>query len=344
MERKLARVEKIINIRNIADADKIQEANIQMWNVVIKKDLFKENELVLFIEIDSIVPTWFLSNNKEDTVLIRIKTIRLKKRISQGLVLPLETATAFGINISELTEGEDLTDRLGIKKYEPPAPAFFSGEIAGNFTPFIHKTDELRINGFPELFKEMQGLSVYITQKIDGTSASYALKDGVFYVCSRNMHLREKEGKPSIYFDMARKYGIENILKQWQEENGDEWAIQGEIAGPGIQKNRMGLAERELFVFNIFNITKQKFLNYYAFFSETMKGGPLQSVPVLGCATFSWTNVEELLQICKKHTYQPSNCKQEGIVVRPVEEKYSYVLGSRMSFKVINPEYLLENE
>ena len=111
--RKLATVQKISKVEKIENADKIEKVYVNGWEVVVKKGEFKENDLIVFVEIDSIVPERpefeFLRDRK-----FRIRTVKLRKQISQGLVCPLSI-----LPNKKWKEGDDVTDILGVKKYDP---------------------------------------------------------------------------------------------------------------------------------------------------------------------------------------------------------------------------------
>ena len=237
----------------------------------------------------------------------------------------------------ELVEGMDLTEFLKVEKYEAPIPANLRGVIKRSFpTHLVRKSDELRIQSFPNAIDEFKGKKVYLSQKLDGTSASYIFKDGEFDVCSRNLSLKEDE--TNVYWKMAKQY---DILAKLQALNKG-YAIQGECVGEGVQKNRMGLKGQYLYVFSIFSIDENKYLNFEEFkgFCEKLN---LQTVPILDIVDFNYTTVDELLALSDKWKY-PNGHEQEGIVIRAVEEFYSNILEGRSSFKVINNNYLLKND
>lgn len=148
MSRKLATIRKISEIKPIEGADKIELAIIDGWQCVVKKNEFNVGDTCIYCEIDSFLPIKpefeFLrtSSYKKmgDIEGFRLKTIRMKGQISQGLVLP----------ISVLPEGPycndlDVTEILGIKLYEAPVLAQLQGQMRGNFPHFISKTDEERV-------------------------------------------------------------------------------------------------------------------------------------------------------------------------------------------------------
>ena len=160
-ERKLATIRKIAEVRSIENADKIQAYRVDGWFVVDSVDKYKVGDLVTYIEIDSFVPhelAPFLSKGKEPREFEgvkgeRLRTIRLKGQVSQGLLLPIthEVNVAWSHNFfnfegfKPLEEGDDVTATLGILKYEKPLPAALTGTAKGNFPSFIPKTDQERI-------------------------------------------------------------------------------------------------------------------------------------------------------------------------------------------------------
>jgi hypothetical protein len=172
MERKLSTVQRVAKILPIPDADAIEIAMINSWKVVVKKGEYKEGDLCIYCEIDSFLPIReefeFLrkSSYKKmgDQEGFRLKTIRLRQQISQGLLLPLsilEGEEEMKIGISKqphgdqlqlgpyddaliIEEGTDVTKLLGIMKYEPPIPASLAGKVKGNFPSWARKTDQER--------------------------------------------------------------------------------------------------------------------------------------------------------------------------------------------------------
>ena len=330
MERQLATIQRITSLTPIEGADKIEVASILGWKVVVKKEEFRVNDLVVFCEIDSILPDRpefeFMRDRK-----FRVKTIKLRKQISQGICFPLNILPAsMSLGISkDIAEGEDVTDILGIKKFEIEIPAQLRGKVKnGRFTDHVPKTDEMRIQSKARVLEELRGLPYYITLKVDGTSFTFAKKDGQFDICSRNLVLLETED--NIYWKMARKYNL--------FEMPDGYAIQGEIAGPGIQSNRLKLSEPELFVYNVYNINEKRYLDFDDYNSFVKSIGCKQVEVIEFGDSFNYT-LDFLLKIAKGN--YDSGHPREGIVVRPVTEMYSPTLEGRLSFKVINNDYLL---
>ncbi len=338
MERKLASIQIIEKLEPIQDADRILKAFILGWQVVVRKDEFKEGDKCVFFEIDSMMPNKpefeFLKSPDKDYAgkefVARLKTKKLKGVISQGLAMPTKL---WGLD--HVVVGEDVTDYLGIVKYEPPESVRTGGMLLGSFPVFIPKTDEQRIQSYPALLDEIRGLNVYVTTKMDGTSVTYYLEDGALVVCSRNNKIADGD---NVYWAIAKKLDIENKIKEMPYKV----ALQGEVCGPGVQKNTANLTELSCLFFNIYNIEKHQYISYPTAKNLIDYAG-LSFVPIdIPYVKFVWT-LPELLEMAKGK-YPNSKHNREGIVIRPITERYSCTLQGRLSFKVINNDYLLKGE
>ena len=327
MERSLVHIESIKELNPIPDADRIVSAKVLGWNIVVKKDEFKVGDKVVYFEIDSVVDSAnpyfaFLADRK-----FKVKSMRLRGALSQGLVAPLSILS----NYSDRTEwaiGEDVTELTKTIKFEPPIPVQLQGQVKGSFpTHLISKTDELRVQSFPDVINELKGLNCYSSIKCDGTSLTF-INDGTRRVCSRNIEFKVEENPDNLYVKMSQNINIP-----------EGFAIQAEICGPGIQGNKMGLSEPKLFVFNVYNLSEHKYLDYGDFIDFCKHNG-LTTVPILSVGTFDYT-VEQLLEIVSSLKYD-NGSPAEGVVIRPLTEIYSQVLKGRLSIKAISNEFLLK--
>ena len=322
--RKLASIQRIKSIDPIANADAIMKATVLGWQLVIKKDEFKPGDLCVYVEIDSILPDKpefeFLRNKN-----FRIRTIRLRGQVSQGICFPLHILP----NNIQVEEGVDVTDVLNIVKYEPPVPVNMRGIMKGPFPSFIPKTDETRVQVLQDLLNTHEGAACYITEKLDGTSVTYFMKDGVFGVCSRNMELEENED--NLYWKTARQFNIEEKLRRV----GCNIAIQGELVGEGIQGNKLKLKGQHVFAFSVFLIDEYR----YAMFHEWMKmmeDLDISSVPVINDNYRLENNIDDILSMSEIFSPINSSVMSEGIVIRLKESK------ELVSFKAISNEFLLK--
>ena len=334
--RALANIRKIADLQPIEGADQIEVATIDGWKVVVKKGDFKVNELACYFEIDSWIPhelAPFLSKGSEPREYNgvkgeRLRTIKLRGQVSQGLLLNLKETLSkhmcrverpndpfwifknrddnWGVCIENFAVKEqeefDLTELLGIQKWEAPIPAQLQGQAAGTFpTSLIPKTDQERIqNCFADIQKkakrfatekvwneELQVLeerpvvipadfkepTYEVTMKLDGSSMTIFRWEGELRVCSRNMELKiNEENAGNSFVAMALKIG---------DRIPDGCAVQGELMGPGIQGNREGFTEHKFFVFDVFDITKHEYLKPIIRLAFCDHVG-LEHVPVLG--------------------------------------------------------------
>jgi len=348
MERKLASIQKIKNIKNIEGADNIQVADVLGWHVVIRKDEMTDGGFIVYFEVDSLLPVKeqyeFLRKSCFNSRLngFRIKTIKLRGQISQGLAIPVKDV--FGkLDMLDLKEDLDVTEILGVRKYEVEIPVTLSGAAKGNFPSFIQKTDEMRIQSIPELLNRYNGIPFVVTEKLDGTSTTYYVKDGEFGFCSRNW-----EFKPDVdntYAQIAKKYEIEEKLKKYISLSSvANIAIQGEIIGPSIQKNRYALSEHMFLIYHVFNIDEHKYFHHIALESFCAEAGLLEYVPVLARNFYlDEYTVDSIVEYSIGKSLINKDIQKEGIVIKSALEKKDPDIG-RLSFKVINPKYLLKYE
>lgn len=334
--RKLASIQKVIALEPIEGADAIEKVKILGWELVVKKGEFKTGELCIYCEIDSLLP-----EKAEFEFLrlrnFRIRTIKLRGQISQGICFPLNVLP----ESFEIKEGTDCTEVLGIIKYEPPIPANLMGVMKGKFPSFIPKTDETRVQVLQELLDNYESETCCITEKLDGSSATFYLKEGEFGVCSRNLELLEDV--ENTFWKVA----IELKIKEKLELLNGNFALQGELLGEGIQGNKLKLKGQTVFFFNLFDIDKYEYISFTSF-KLIIKDLDLKMVPVLNESFSLSSNISTLVESAKiKSTINPE-AWAEGIVIRPLTEKMDRkFLGDlggigRVSFKVINPEFLLK--
>lgn len=335
MDRKLASIQKIVWVKPIENADELELVGVLGWQVVVRKEEnFKPDDLVVFLEVDSLLP----DSNPEFSFMerskYRVKTMKLRGVLSQGLALPLSILLV-STDYDGWMAGDNVTELLGVKLWEPPAK-FNAGGVRGAFPFYVPKTDEIRVQSALGVIEELQGLPYYITEKVDGTSATFSNRDGDFHVSSRNLSL--KPADDSVFWRMARKYDLETKIAGL-----GNFAIQAELLGPGIQKNRLMLKEHDVFVFNIYDIDNTRFLGYNDMMGVVIDLG-LNPVKTLGLpATIFDMDLDGLLGMAEG-TYEGTDNPREGIVVRPMEEQYSATLQGRLSFKVLSNTFLLKEK
>ena len=332
--RKLASIKIIDNIKPIEGADLIELVSVGGWNVVVAKDVgHKVGDWVVYCEIDSFLPIReefeFLrkSSYKKmgDQEGFRLKTIKLRGVLSQGLILSFHILP-FG---DTFHQGQDVSEILGIVKYEPPVPAELAGKVKGLFPSFIPKTDEERCQNLTSEYQQWKIQSnhkFYVTEKLDGSSATFYIKNGEFGVCSRNLELLETEG--NTFWKVARQLELEQKMASL----GRNISFQGELIGEGIQGNPYGIKGQTVLFFNIFDINQYSRVGMKEFVS-IMERLDLSYVPFLEMNFLLPNTIEEMLEYAEDKSVLNLKTEREGVVVR------SYDM--TISFKAISNKFLL---
>ena len=342
------------------DADLLSIATVKGWQCVVRTEDFKGVKLGVYIPIDSVCPDTpefeFLGKKK------RIKTVKLRGILSQGLLIPAKEGWI---------EGQDIKEEMGIVKWEPPPPpAQFTGKQRSQkdqppgFDKYTHIQN---IKNYPNAFgpqrlgnywwkyfpKNWKRVArtlkdkvkflvkgpqvVVITEKSHGTNSRFGLIQDQFLVGSHNCSL-DTTDMSNIYCQMAVKLDIEQKLRDYINESGQETlniVIYGEIFGPGIQDLTYDVLEPTMRLFDI--VVNGHYLDWEEFIVCANKLG-LEIVDVLYKGTFSMPKV----QICTSGMSVTGNGMhiREGCVVKPVKEQFHPKLG-RLILKSINPDYLL---
>lgn len=325
--RKLATIRTVTSTHAIAGADRIELAVVDGWKCVIRKGEFQPGDRVIYCEIDSFLPVRqefeFLRKSSYRTMGeregFRLRTVRLRGQISQGLLLSPDLLHR------DAQAGEDVTAELGIVKYEPPVPACLSGEVVGPFPSFIAKTDEERVQNLAASFATWRGLPFYLSEKLDGTSFTAFFHEG-FGVCGRNWQIAEDAR--NSHWQIVRETDLARRLELCNRPI----AIQGELAGPGIQSNRYNLKALRLFVFNIFDIATCSYLPKQEM-EDLCDELKLERVPFIDIRCVP-DSIDEILQLAEGPSQLNAATEREGLV---------WVHGDghdRISFKTISNRFL----
>jgi RNA ligase (TIGR02306 family) len=342
MERKLASIQRVNDIRTITiegiEADSICEIRVQGWRLIANKADFQIGDLCVYFEIDSLFKpelAWVQEHvSFMDKYKWRVRTLKMNKFrvgdppqvvISQGLAIPV---TMFGDTLP-LLEGADVTELLGVDKYDPIP---FTADTIGRFPAWLPKTDEARIQSALELLDELQGKAWIATMKLDGTSCSVWWDDGL-HIASRNLEINAQ--MPSTYLRAITPY-----LPVFEAHS--HLAFQGEVYGEGVQSNRMGAKGLHFAVFNVFHREQQRYLEYPEMQPFCEQVG-LPTVPLVISGEVFNATLAELEDFADNLNY-PNDKPAEGIVVRPRIETTSITYGERLSFKVISKRFLLRYE
>jgi RNA ligase (TIGR02306 family) len=337
---KLATIEVIKELKPHGNADRLELARVCGWQCVVKKGEFEEGARIVFIAIDTLLEpaSWnsFLASKDKPESRIRLKTVRLRGEYSQGLILPL------GILPEEFQaepEGTEVGELLGVTKYEKEVPAHLAGIALGPFPAHIcASTDEENGLSNEDLVKEVLGGPLTVTRKLDGSSCTVIVRDGVItHVCSRRLHLKEDE--KNSFWKAAKKLSLPlpnetGVGGVGGVGGGGTISIQGELMGPGVQGNQLGLSDHQIFVFQV--RIGDRFLPYDEMVEFCRDQLNCETVPKV-TEIDSGAELDGLQELADQQ-FLPGGEAAEGIVVRR-RDYQSGGSGRPLGFKLINRNF-----
>jgi len=364
MKRKLATIAVIDEIRPHPDADALELAKIRGWQVVVKIGEFQPKDLCVYCEIDSLMPERsefeFLAPRK-----YRIKTTKLRGQVSQGIAFPLSILPGnidvingikrltYNRESVNLSPGADVTDLLGVTKYEEPIPACLGGTAKGRFPSHSIKTDEERIQNLTDDFPMYKNYIWTATEKLDGSSATFSIYEDEFEVASRNLRLKENEN--NSFWKFARENDVEGKMREYMKITGMKaLTLQGELVGEGIQKNKYRLKGQTVYFFRVFNPIKYEFISVDLAKQAIEEIMGLKFVPIIESNIELPETVEELVTYSDGRSALYDTAR-EGVVFVAVEPKEGVTVGferdarplddfqNRLSFKVISNKFILKH-
>jgi RNA ligase (TIGR02306 family) len=366
MKRKLATIAVIDEIRPHPDADALELAKIRGWQVVVKIGEFQPKDLCVYVEIDSVMPEKrefeFLAPRK-----YRIKTTKLRGQVSQGIAFPLSILPGnievfngikkltYNRDSVNLSPGADVTDFLGIEKYEEPIPACLGGTASGRFPSHSIKTDEERIQNLTDNFEDYRRWYLWTaTEKLDGSSCTYTIYEDEFGVASRNLALKEND--TNSFWKYARENDVERKMREIIKENKlKALTLQGELIGEGIQKNKYRIKGQEVRFFRVFDPISYRFFHVEVA-KDIIEGRMgLKFVPIIETDMTLPETIEELVAYSdgRSALYDtaregvvfvaefalPGIDVETGLGARSLEEYQN-----RLSFKVISNKFILKHD
>ena len=345
--RKLASIQRMWKIEPIEGADRIELAHILGWQCVVNKGQFREMDLAVYFEVDSFLPIApefeFLraSSYRKTDIMgegFRLRTMKFRGQISQGLLLPV---SAFPAIPADAELGTDVTEILGVKKWEIEERITTGGTMIGTLPYDIPHTDETRVQAEPDLIQAFAGLEYYISTKMDGSSHSVGIDENGFHVTGHNYEYKDDGNSP--FYELVKSMDLQAKMEAFATANNlSTFTIQGELCAPGIQKNRLKLTKPAWYVFTIRENGKRVGLTRMLEVCEKLQ---LESVPIEEIGTdlpVKYPTVEALLE--RADGNYPKGGKKEGIVIRPTEPVYCELVSGALSMKVVSNKYLLKND
>ena len=304
-------------------------------------------DLAVYFEVDSFLPIApefeFLraSSYRKTDIMgegFRLRTMKFRGQISQGLLLPV---SEFPVIPADAEPGTDVTELLGVRKWEIEERITTGGTMIGTLPYDIPHTDETRVQAEPELISAFAGLEYYISTKMDGSSHSVGIDENGFHVTGHNYEYKDDGNSP--FYELVKSMGLQQKMETFSAENSlTTFTIQGELCAPGIQKNRLKLTKPVWYVFNIRENRKRVGLKRMLEICEWLQ---LESVPIEETGTdlpAKYPTVEALLE--RADGNYPKGGRKEGIVIRPTEPVFCDLISAALSMKVVSNKYLLKNE
>lgn len=352
--RKLATIQFISWLSPIEWADRLEIAKVLWRECVVEKWKFCVWEMIVYCEVDSFLPELpeyeFLRARcfkiYDGKGWFRIKTIKLKWQVSQWLILPRTK------DVMKYSIGDDVAEQLWIikydlellkersvqqhtrRKYKLIKWLLYSILIRAKvklwiikydkpFPSFIPKTDEERVQNCVELLEKYKWKDFVVHEKLDWSSITCYLRKWKFWVCSRNLELVNTDNQ---YREAVTRLWVEQMMRDtfWDRNI----AIQWELVWPNIQNNRYKFNDTKIYWFTCFDIDKQKRVSTAILWIDN-------TVPYIDTVEVH-ENISERVWISEWKSYINNSVTREWIVVRSLDES--------ISFKVINPNFLLEND
>lgn len=302
------------------NADRLDVCKVKGWQCVAGKGEFNIGQLAVYIPIDSVLPEDLLKHLDLKNYKKKLRTIKLRGMLSQGLLVNLPS--------ENLVEGEDVTNMLGITKYEELIPLHMSGIQLPNEPRFVKYTDIENYKNYPEVFKK--GEPVVLTEKIHGTNFRAAKVNGKLLVGSHRLNLKESD--TNLYWRAARQLKLDERLQEGEQ-------LFGEVYGKGIQDLTYGKNPGELHI-AVFDFMKNNQYVNYSDLLQIVLERDFEIAPIIAYA--DWDDIETK-RFAQGNSVICSSQIKEGIVVRPLLEEYSEILQGRKILKIINDEYLLKD-
>jgi hypothetical protein len=356
----LATIQKIQWVKPIEGADAIELVGVLGWQVVVRKNEYKVGDLCCYIQIDTVVPNKpefeFLEAKK-----FRVRTIKLCRELSQGLIIPVPNNPT---GLYYWNEGDDVTDVIGVKKYEKPdnnpvdikpkAPKVWykkwiylfkynylykwfpklKRKTRSNFPKdLVSITDEERIQNIPWVLEKYKGQKFTVSYKLDGSSITIihnkVFGRSKFRICSRRFELHDTNND---WYKVFKSTDFEkHILKLVDYYKTDNIIVQGEAIGK-FNGNYHNLKQDEIRLFNIF-VDGKKIQQFDLIWVCNNLNIPY--CPFFKTITLNH-NMDEILKISEIPDILNSKVPVEGLVWRCHNDL--------LSFKVINNQYLLKEK
>ncbi|WP_457027919.1 RNA ligase (ATP) [Kitasatospora sp. P5_F3] len=329
------------------NADALELAQIGLYRAVVAKGAYRTGELAVYIPEQAVLPPALieelgLTGKLAGSARDRVKAVRLRGELSQGIVC--RPAALAGTDLAEaVAEGADFAERLGITKWVPPIPVGMSGDVesAPELLPWV---DIENLKRFPDVFEP--GEPVVVSEKLHGSCClvTFHAGSGAVQVSSKGIGaqgLALREDGLNLYWRTVHAHGIPAVAAELAARLGaSRVGIFGEVFGAGVQDLTYGESGRtELPGYAAFDVSAVIDGQSVWLDAAELLAGKLPLVPQLWSGPFDAGTVLALAD--GRETFSGRELHlREGVVVRPVVERYSPVTGGRAIAKVVSGAYL----
>lgn len=344
-------VRKISKVWDHSNADRLSLTSVEGlgFQFVTGKNQFQVGEVVVYFPVDSILPenlielfglTGKLSGKEKN----RLSTVKLRGEISQGFVAAvdvLQPLVRFPIE-----EGQDLTEALGVTKYDPPPIACHAGNLV-KLPAGVESYDIEGCERFPRVVETLMEQHVTITEKVEGQNYGVTVTEDSVIVNQRNHAIEPIEGKTHSLVDITYKMKLDvlaNGIREFLRAN--QVTLRGEYIGPGVQKNIYKLKENTVKLFDV--LVDGKYISWalikkIIFCLDTDGQWDDVLVPEISYMTTlrEWLDGRSIVEASHGNSMLADTLR-EGIVIKPIDEQTDDSIG-RLIIKQRDPHYLAKN-
>ena len=373
-------LETIKSVEKHSNADALDIVYLEGINYqfVTLLGMYKAGDEVVYFPVDSLLPDPIMElmgltqlahgDIPEDEGVERkrnrVKTVKLRGAISQGVVCTLMALDEFNpkleLSLRLIESGDDIAKLLGVTKYEPPVVSQKGGDLV-QMPDLVSVYDIEGAQRYPEIVAQLMGVSVVITEKVEGSNWWASLTDeGEFVVGQRNYAIRPNEEGVHDWWKVAEALNIKSVLEKIMAELEETYSehvdgfyptedqiniqrvtLRGEIVGPGIQANYYKLKDHKVFMFEVEvngnPVDAEIFVSLMAKYN-------LETAPVLAInqTLHEWLD-GKTVQDASDGMSLITKRKREGIVIKPESEMETEGFG-RVFIKQRSPAYLAKTD
>ncbi len=340
-------IEEISEVRNHTNADRLSVATLKGlgFQFIIGKDTWQVGQKCLYFPLDSVLPDHLLKALNVEGKLAgakknRIKTIKLRGEISQGLIGPLSLIDGLP---EEQRSPEEITKFLEVSKYEPEIdlPIFQDANLV-DLPNGVGIYDIENCERFPQAVSDLMTQEVAITEKVEGSHFALAYVDGKVWVCQRRFAIQVLPEKPKHFFwEVAEQQQLFQFFEELISKlKARHLVLRGEILGPNIQKNIYRMNERKVLFFEL--MLEHRYIDserFFGLFEECGRAHLLVPIIARKVVLKDWLAGKPLQEAANGESalYKVA---REGIVIRPHKEQTHQEVDGRLILKQISPEYL----